>query len=230
MSREHAIILLDVVEKTLGSWTVLAHKLAHMLALIREAKGNLEAQAKGHANECAVGIKLRDSVADELELTLRALRCSRARVAELEAKERWTEQAEEDIDAARNLFVAAGASESYDGGNSMSRLPDCARAIIAERDAAAARVAELELERDTTSATTRAARVTELEQLAQVQVVDNAGVCRFLACLRESVTRDGYVLSYAAVADGSYADRAHAIGGVWTTKELRAAILAALPA
>jgi len=64
---------------------------------------------------------------------------------------------------------------------------------------------------------------------ASVQV-DNAGVCRFLACLCESVTRDGYVLSYAAVADGSYADRAHAIGGVWTTKELRAAILAALPA
>jgi len=58
----------------------------------------------------------------------------RARVKELEAQERWTKMAEEDIDAARNLFVAAGAAESYDGGNSPSCFPDCARAIIAQRD------------------------------------------------------------------------------------------------
>jgi len=68
----------------------------------------------------------------------------RARVAELEAQERWTKMAEEDIDAARNLFVAAGALESYDGGNSPSCLPDCARAIIAELVISRARVAELE--------------------------------------------------------------------------------------
>jgi|GEM_PF-3628071 len=55
------------------------------IAALRARVAELEAQAKGHADECDVGIKLRDSVADELGLTLRALRCSRARVAELEA-------------------------------------------------------------------------------------------------------------------------------------------------
>ena len=62
-----------------------------------------------------------------------------AAIAERDAllkDKRWTKQAEADIDEARDLFVAAGAAESYDGNYTVSFLPQCARQIIAERDAA----------------------------------------------------------------------------------------------
>ena len=44
----------------------------------------LEAQAKGHADECDVGLKLRDSVAAELGLTMDTTKALRAHVARLE--------------------------------------------------------------------------------------------------------------------------------------------------
>ena len=43
MSKDHAIMLLDVAVKTMESWAQYAHSLAHVLNLLREAKGNLEA-------------------------------------------------------------------------------------------------------------------------------------------------------------------------------------------
>jgi len=55
--------------------------------------------------------------------------------------------------------------------------------------------------------------------------VDNASVCRFLTHLRKSITKDDYVSSYAADVISA---RAIILDGVWSTEELRAAILAAL--
>jgi len=62
---------------------------------------------------------------------------------------------------------------------------------------------------------------TYLTPIAPVQV-DNASVCRFLERLRDLVG-NGYVSSYGDAVDG-----AHAIDGIWSTEELRAAIAAAL--
>jgi len=60
-------------------------------------------------------------------------------------------------------------------------------------------------------------------EAAPVQAVDHAGVCRFLAHLRESKDDDSYVSSYIGEVDET-----HAIDGIWSTEDLRAAILAAL--
>ena len=85
----------------------------------------------------------------------------------------------------------------------VGRLRELAKAVTAGRESVAREFTmRIPAERDHDADLVLSEAATMLEQLAQVQVVDNAGVCRFLACLRESVTRDGYVLSYAAVADG----------------------------
>ncbi len=59
-------------------------------------------------------------------------------------------------------------------------------------------------------------------ETAPAQSVDHAGVCRFLACLRESAG-SGYVTSEGETGD------TYILDGVWSREELRAAILAALP-
>jgi len=72
----------------------------------------------------------------------------------------------------------------------------------------------------------RAGRVPGICVAAPVRV-DNASVCRFLERLR--YTDDNvHVSLYSAAADGSYVDDVHVLNGVWSTEELRAAILSAL--